>query len=230
MGSLYLVRHAQASFGAANYDALSSLGHEQAALLAERLKRQALNIDKLIQGTMCRHAETASHYLNDLQYPPMLVSDARLNEFDHLAIMRVAERKFQDPVFEKGSFVQGSAAAKDFHRHFEKALQRWISGDFDGDYAESWLEFKRRCLSCVMDTVRLAEPQHNIMLFTSGGPISVIVQEALALTDAMTLKLNAAIMNGSLTRLTFKGDQIFLSFFNDSSHFQDGDGRLLTYR
>ncbi len=29
MSELYLVRHAQASFGAANYDQLSDLGHQQ---------------------------------------------------------------------------------------------------------------------------------------------------------------------------------------------------------
>jgi broad specificity phosphatase PhoE len=30
MGQIYLVRHGQASFGSANYDQLSELGHEQA--------------------------------------------------------------------------------------------------------------------------------------------------------------------------------------------------------
>jgi len=42
MGTLYLVRHGQASFGAADYDNLSELGHKQSARLGEywRERRQ----------------------------------------------------------------------------------------------------------------------------------------------------------------------------------------------
>lgn len=42
MSELYLVRHAQASFGAANYDQLSDLGHRQSRWLGEHLKNAML--------------------------------------------------------------------------------------------------------------------------------------------------------------------------------------------
>ena len=40
MGTLYLVRHGQASFGADDYDQLSPLGHQQAVRLGEYLRQR----------------------------------------------------------------------------------------------------------------------------------------------------------------------------------------------
>jgi broad specificity phosphatase PhoE len=42
MGTLYLVRHGQASFGADDYDQLSELGRRQSVRLGEYLARQGL--------------------------------------------------------------------------------------------------------------------------------------------------------------------------------------------
>ena len=42
MGTLYLVRHGQASFGAADYDNLSELGHRQAVRLGEYWRERGM--------------------------------------------------------------------------------------------------------------------------------------------------------------------------------------------
>ena len=40
MGSIYLIRHGQASFGAENYDVLSPLGYRQSEALGDYLARR----------------------------------------------------------------------------------------------------------------------------------------------------------------------------------------------
>ena len=57
MGNLYLVRHGQASFGAADYDNLSELGHKQ-AYVAAYFKQKNLQFDAVITGTLRRHTQT----------------------------------------------------------------------------------------------------------------------------------------------------------------------------
>ena len=59
MGQILLVRHGQASFGAADYDALSPLGFEQSRLLGAALAHRTISVDAVVHGTMRRHRETA---------------------------------------------------------------------------------------------------------------------------------------------------------------------------
>jgi broad specificity phosphatase PhoE len=58
MSELYLVRHAQASFGAANYDQLSDLGHRQSRWLGDHLGARGVSFGTLVVGDMVRHHET----------------------------------------------------------------------------------------------------------------------------------------------------------------------------
>ena len=58
MGTLYLVRHGQASFGAEDYDQLSALGRQQAVRLGEHWRTRGLGFDAVITGTLRRHTQT----------------------------------------------------------------------------------------------------------------------------------------------------------------------------
>ena len=58
MGVVYLIRHAQASFGAADYDQLSTLGERQARLLGEVLVPRLARVDAAYAGTMRRHQQS----------------------------------------------------------------------------------------------------------------------------------------------------------------------------
>ena len=59
MGTLYLVRHGQASFGEDDYDRLSPLGHRQAQqlgrYLGERFAREGVQIETVLMGSLRRH-------------------------------------------------------------------------------------------------------------------------------------------------------------------------------
>ena len=52
MGSIYLIRHGQASFGAENYDVLSPLGYRQSEALGDYLAQLGVSFAKLQQNLM----------------------------------------------------------------------------------------------------------------------------------------------------------------------------------
>ena len=58
MGTLYLVRHGQASFGADNYDLLSPLGRQQSVRLGEYFSYKGVHFDAVLTGTLNRQIQT----------------------------------------------------------------------------------------------------------------------------------------------------------------------------
>ncbi|MBT9476162.1 MAG: histidine phosphatase family protein [Polaromonas sp.] len=58
MGTLYLVRHGQASFGADDYDLLSPLGQQQAVRLGEYFKYKGVTFEAAMTGTLTRQRQT----------------------------------------------------------------------------------------------------------------------------------------------------------------------------
>ncbi|MGV2836957.1 phosphoglycerate mutase family protein, partial [Pseudomonas shirazensis] len=59
MGNLYLIRHGQASFGAADYDVLSPVGVRQSQALGSHLANLGLRLDRCIAGDLRRQQDTA---------------------------------------------------------------------------------------------------------------------------------------------------------------------------
>ena len=59
MSLLLLVRHGQASWGAHDYDRLSSVGTQQSRVLGAALAARGVRPDLVLRGSMTRHRETA---------------------------------------------------------------------------------------------------------------------------------------------------------------------------
>ena len=59
MATIYLFRHGQASFGAADYDRLSPLGERQATLLGHYLRDSGIVLDAAFSGDLLRQRQTA---------------------------------------------------------------------------------------------------------------------------------------------------------------------------
>ena len=83
MGTLYLVRHGQASFGADDYDQLSERGQAQAVRLGEYWRERGLKFDAVYAGTLKRHQQTLAGIVQGLQSAaPSVQSRPGLNEYD----------------------------------------------------------------------------------------------------------------------------------------------------
>ena len=55
----------------------------------------------------------------------------------------------------------------------------------------------------------------RLVVFTSGGPISVTVQNALGLSDKKTLEISWQILNASITRIKYNSHGMMLAGFNE---------------
>ena len=60
MGSIFLIRHGQASFGADDYDVLSPVGVRQAEVLGEHLEQLGIAFDRCVSGSLRRQQHTAN--------------------------------------------------------------------------------------------------------------------------------------------------------------------------
>ena len=232
MGSIYLIRHGQASFGHGDYDNLSPLGEEQSSLLGQHFKNIGLQFDTVYHGTMKRHQQTASACLNAMD--PTNVATTTLkefNEYDHEHVFHIHKPEFKDKV----AFAQFLAAQdhpkKAFQQLFSEALTRWISGEHEADYPESWSQFKTRCKQGLDHVVANAKASQHIAVFTSGGPISTNVQQHLQVPDSNVQTLNWAMVNCSVTHFLYNENGISLNYFNNYTHLQSAtDNKFVTYR
>jgi len=231
MASLYLVRHGQASFGSANYDSLSTLGQMQCRLLGDWWRQRNWKAVPLVSGPMQRHLQSLRSFQDGFQSDVVAgepVVLPQLAEFDHENVLRVYRPEFTDMAGIAHYLVSTGNPRKAFQQIFTEAVERWHDGRFDADYNESWPVFRRR----VQEGFALLRAEgSDKMVFTSGGVISVIIQQLLGINDARSFAINAVIANSSVSRVLYKDDEISLSTFNTTAHLDVHNApELISYR
>jgi broad specificity phosphatase PhoE len=222
LGLLLLVRHGQASFGADDYDVLSATGWEQARRLGRWLAGQGVKPTALVQGGMRRHRETAEALAGAAGWDLDVETDPGWDEFDHLAVVAA----YPD-------LPAGDLDRRAFQQVFERATERWTGGRFDGEYAEPWPAFRGRVGAALERATAAAGPGGTVVVVSSGGPIAA-AGAALVDPDAddagyarMWGRLNAVLVNSSVTRVVVGSTGARLLSWNDHAHVA---GETLTYR
>ncbi len=220
MGVLLLVRHGQASLGAADYDRLSDLGRRQARAVGARLAGAGVTIDRVVAGALSRQRDTAEAILTALGRPLSdLAIDDRLDEYDHVTVMARHEAgiSFADATAhgERGRALQGA---------LEEAIGRWISGG-DG-YGETHDAFIERVQGAIGDLV--GKPGGTVAV-TSGGVISAYCALSLGLPVERWPSLARLVINASITKIINGQTGTSLVTFNDHAHLE-ADRDLITYR
>ena len=137
MGMLLLIRHGQASFGAADYDQLSSVGKEQSQRLGAWLKHVGRAPDLVALGSMRRHAQTAELCTQAAGMSAPRIVLTGLDELDHVEIIA----RLRPDLAAHTALAAEAARADDPRRVLQQlfvaALERWISGHFDGEYTRT---------------------------------------------------------------------------------------------
>ena len=87
MGTLYLVRHGQASFGAEDYDQLSDLGRQQSRQLGAYLQSRGLAFERVLTGSLRRHAQTLEGICEGAGWQLTPEINPALNEYDSEAVI-----------------------------------------------------------------------------------------------------------------------------------------------
>ncbi|MCP5174530.1 MAG: histidine phosphatase family protein [Moraxellaceae bacterium] len=233
MAAIYLVRHGQASFGAADYDQLSVRGEQQAQLLGQWLKDCHLPVQKVYLGQAKRHLQTAQHCLamTDNLSANAWQSLTGFNEFDHVEILN----RYRPDLAEHSAMAQFLAASpqprKAFQALFSAAVDRWLSGEYDHDYQQTWSAFQQATWQALAQVRAEAANARHIWVFTSGGTITAIVQQLLALDPQQAFAINWNLVNTGVTKLLFSGERLSLSYLNSHGHLeQQHQAELITYR
>jgi len=213
MSELFLVRHAQASFGEADYDRLSPLGHQQARWLGEYFKFRKLRFDHVICGEMTRHRETLEGICSgmELDFPSHGVH-AQWNEFDFEALITayLAENPDEKP--------EDGAAPSAFTQVLYNTLQAWADGRIATGVPESWGEFEQRVRAGMSSATGLAERNSKILVVSSGGAISMALRQVLAAPPGAMIQMNLQTRNSSYSHLYFSHDSMQLAGFNHVPH------------
>jgi broad specificity phosphatase PhoE len=230
MAVIYLIRHGQASWGQQDYDNLSERGVEQSKILGAALRHRLGKPDRVISGTMRRHRQTAEHTLRAMGAEPLWIEDSRWNEYDHEQLLRQAQSA-QTGSLPSGlgsQLINGQEIKFSFQQFFDSALRRWISGEHDMDYAETWPDFQSRVAIALHQSIE--ENPGVTLVFTSGGAISAAVRQIWQLPSESWLNVNRVIANATITKLVIGKQGLHLSTFNEHHHFEGSSRSLLTYR
>jgi len=236
MSEIYMVRHGQASFGEKNYDRLSPMGRVQAEIVARHWFRIGRKIDTIYVGGMKRQIDTVdalvSRYKVKQMSVPEVISDESFDEYNSASVFeaQLPGMVGEDPSISK-KLTDIYKDKRTFQYLFEEAMNRWVSGACDVPGAVTWNDFKNRVLSGIDGIMQKQGAKKTLAVFTSGGPISVVVQEALSLTDKSAMAQSWLIMNASITRFKYNAKGLTLAGFNDITHLElENDEKLLTYR
>jgi broad specificity phosphatase PhoE len=209
MGNLYLVRHGQASFGAADYDNLSALGHRQSVRLGEYFAAKGLAFDAVLTGTLKRHAQTWAGIAQGAGYHTEPLLWPGLNEYDSEAVIKtIHAAPLQKP--------DTPALYRSHFRLLRDALTQWMNGVVSPVGMPSYADFVSGVTSA-LDHVRQNHAGH-VLIVSSGGPISTAVGHLLGTTPETTIELNFRIRNSSVTEFAFTPKRHVLVTYNTLPH------------
>ena len=235
MADLLIIRHGQASFGADNYDQLSTLGQRQADLTGEFLSQSGVHFSAAFSGDLSRQRETGERILAQLEDAPSLVIDPRLNEVqtdEQIAVMTPLLCE-QDPRFAT-LLADMNKDSKSFQKIIETVFNYWVSPNCQVAGIQSWQDYSAGVVSAFEAARASAESGSTSAIFTSGGTIATLVAHVLGLSADRVYEFYEPVFNCSITRLIFNSRKCSLSTFNDVSHLQlmgaQRGERLVTYR
>ncbi|MCF6507422.1 histidine phosphatase family protein [Blastococcus sp. MG754426] len=218
MPLICLVRHGQASFGADDYDVLSELGREQSRCAGEELRRRGLRDPLVVSGTLRRQRDTAALLAEAAGYPPAGEPDPRLDEYDHLDLLKRYPADDGEPV--------GGSGSRQVQRLLDGALRSWIAaGDADG-----WPTFSAGAAAAVADLAAGLERGRDAVVVSSGGVIAAVVAGLLGAGADGVVALNRAAVNVGVTSVLAGASGLSLLAFNDHAHVTGDRRHLLTYR
>jgi broad specificity phosphatase PhoE len=226
VGTLYLIRHGQASYGEADYDRLSPRGIEQAHAVGRWAAHQRL--DALYAGPLRRQQQTAQ-YANEAAggaLPPSAAL-AELAEYpafemlQHLVPRLVAE----DPKFAR---LTETPTPRLLDEAFQTILTKWSRDEWAVEGVERVAMFVARVRAGLDRVLRAAGSGARLACVTSAGPIGVAVGLVFEIPAERMVRTSIVVRNASITELRFRSkdfdwqpDQLSLVTFNATAHLPE---------
>lgn len=225
---------------AANYDALSELGREQARRLgqvwAERVTAGGrTGFDAVFCGPAQRHADTtalvgAEFASAGLSFPtPQIVPG--FDEHDgqgllHGVLGQISRGEIQLPG-QRAQLLELAGKAMDtsldrrersrvWQLIYEAVMQRWLTGEIELDGIETWPQFHARVREAFAEVRERGRGE--VVVVTSVGPTAVVLLEVLGLPPQRAFEQAWRLYNTSITRVIHSGARMTLDGFNEVAH------------
>ena len=207
MPSLLLIRHAQASYGSADYDVLSERGHEQVARVHEALTARGVTADRLVSGGLRRQRDTAAAFGGQPRIDP------RWDEYDAADLLTAHSDS-------TARMEGGEVSSHDFQPILDAAMLDWIAAGEDGPAQETWPMFRDRVDGALAEALGELGKGETGMVFTSGGVIAAVVVSVLRIDARRLPVLNRTSVNASVTKLISGSRGVSLVSFNEHAHLE----------
>ncbi len=212
MGTLYLVRHGQASFGSDDYDRLSELGTRQCRRLGEYFRARGVQFEAAYTGTLRRHAQSMAAIVDGFGADaPRPVALPGLNEYDAESLVRTLHpAPMPSPHTPDG--------VRYHFRVLREGLLQWMAGQCQPAGMPSWAAFS----AGVADALERIRVQHSrqVLVVSSGGPIATAIGHVLDTPPASVVELNMRMRNSALTEFTFTPKRHSLVTYNALPHLE----------
>lgn len=217
MSNIYLVRHGQASFGAANYDQLSELGYQQSRWLGEYFEQQGIHFNRIVSGGQQRHLQTTESICSSLSQATPIETMDGFNEFNFNALLAAYLERFP----EKKPDPQ-ETDRNVFYRLLIKSIYAWSEDALGDELPESWQQFKDRVQQS-LEAVQNTDGESNTLVVSSGGAISLATALILDAPVNSMISLNLQLRNTGVCRLRCINSRINLFSYNEMAHLDQHD-------
>lgn len=239
MGTLYLVRHGQASFGSGDYDRLSELGHLQGRLAGEDMAARGIRPDLVIHGGMRRQRETAEALVAGAGWGTdaatdtdaatetgaatgtALESDARWAEYDADEVLTAA--RDAGAVTGQGTLDHAGdsdEAKREFQRQLDAALGHW-SG------LEAFARYRTGAEAALADAAERTGSGCTTVVVSSAGTVSLAVAGLLADPEGVVgvwARLQRVTVNTGIARVVVGRGGLTCVAVNEHQHLERAAG------
>jgi broad specificity phosphatase PhoE len=214
MGTLYLVRHGQASFGTDDYDRLSELGARQCERLGEYFRERDVRFDGVITGTLKRHVQSFEAIGRGLRIEHEPLALPGLNEYDSEAVVRAIHPR---P-------LPRASSPEQVRQHF-RLLREGLIAWMEGRTAPAGMPSFERFAAAVVEALDHVRTRHegHVLIVSSGGPISTAVAHVLGAPPQAMVELNLRMRNSAVTEFAFTPKRHALVTFNTLPHLESLD-------
>ena len=164
---------------------MSDIGWQQARWLGEHFRELDLQFDRIIVGDMQRHQETLQGIGEGMGLTLTPEVDARLNEFKYFPVLHIYQTIHRPE-------AKAPKTAGEFFGMLREVMEAWITGNLDaairqqdekqGTKTENWQDFNQRVVGALQHA-QTAGARDKVLIVSSGGPKSLAMKHALALSE-----------------------------------------------
>jgi broad specificity phosphatase PhoE len=227
MPTVLLIRHAQASFGTADYDVLSDRGYTQVVALQRALARRGIVADRVVSGSLRRQRDTGRPCADDAG--TLATIDERWNEFDDDDVLShhstTSARLVRRP-----TDVAPAVSSRDFQAVADHALRAWVDAGSASGCTQTWPAFLGRVNRALDDLCALLRSGQTALAFSSSGVIAALAASLIGDPEQTFVKLNQVSVNTAITKVIVGSRGRTLVSYNDHSHLEEAGDDLVTYR